>query len=152
MDLLQPPKPDDPTLLPTLMALSLNGALFYAAAEGLERYGTAATTTAAQLLFIIAPFSMLEPLAYLSENGTYDTRFDWLYLGLAVAIAVISHARQRKSFFYAGLLNCGVALYLIAVRHDWLDKPAWAMSLVAVGLAALVTGYLFDARRRRQSQ
>jgi len=145
---MQPADVGDPTLLPTLMALSLNGAAFYAAASSLERYGIGAMEPAARLLFVIAPFSMLEPLAYVSETAHYSERFDWIYLALAVTIAVLSHSRQRKSFYYAGLLNCGVALYLIAVRHEWLDKGAWAISLVAVGLAALLAGYLFDARRR----
>ena len=67
LDRLQPAKVD-PVILPTYMALSLNGVLFYAAAEFFERYGTVAMTPAATFLFIIAPFSMLEPLAYLSET------------------------------------------------------------------------------------
>jgi hypothetical protein len=138
---LQPDNVEDATLLPTAMALSLNGALFYAVAAGLDNYGSAAMAPAAKLLFVIAPFSMLEPLAYLSDaKPHYTERFDWLYLGLAVAMAFLSHTRQRKSFYYAGLLNTGVALYLIAVRHTWYDKSAWAITLVVVGLAALVAG------------
>ena len=92
---------------------------------------------------------MLEPLALLSETGVYSKRFDWLYLGLAVGIAVLSHQRQRKSFYYAGLLNSGVALYLIALRNEWFDRPGWAIALVVVGLAALAGGFVLDARQRR---
>ena len=55
---------------------------------------------------------MLEPIAYLSETAQYSPRVDWLYLGLAIAIALVSHQRQRKSFYYAGLVNTGVALVL----------------------------------------
>jgi hypothetical protein len=106
-------------------------------------------TPAAQFLFVVAPFSVLEPLAFLSRTGIYSERFDWTYLALAVGIAIVSHNRQRKSFYYAGLINAGIALVLIAIRNEWLDRPAWAVSIVAAGLAALVAGFLIDARRRR---
>jgi serine/threonine protein kinase len=149
MSLLQPADVGNPNLLPTLVALSLNGTLFYAMAGALERYGTATMAQAGQILFVIAPFSMLEPLAALSEAATYSKRFDWLYLLLAIGIAVLSRQRQRKSFYYAGLLNSGVALYLIAARNEWFDRPSWAVAIVAMGLLALVAGFLFDAGRRR---
>ena len=75
-----------------------------------------------------------------------------VYLAAAVATAVLSHHRQRKSFYYAGLVNSGLALVLIADRRDWFDKPAWAITLVSMGLAALITGFLLDASRRRQKE
>ncbi len=106
-------------------------------------------TAAVRMLFTIAPFSILEPLGYLSKSAVYDQRFDWLYLGLAVGIALVSYRRQRKSFYYAGLINSGIALYLIANRNNWLDKPAWAITIVAVGIGALVAGFVLDARQRR---
>jgi hypothetical protein len=149
MGALQPTDVEDPDLLPTLTALALNGVIFYAAAAVLEKYGTAAMTPATQFLFVIAPFSMLEPLAYLSRTGIYFERFDWTYLALAVGIAIISHQRQRKSFYYAGLINAGIALVLIAIRYEWLDDLSWGVSIVAIGLATLVAGFLIDARRRR---
>jgi serine/threonine protein kinase len=149
LDLLQPADVENPTLLPTLAALSLNGTLFYGVALAFEKYGSSAMRPATALLVAIAPFSLLEPLAFLSETGIYSTRFDWLYLGLAVSVAVLSHQRQRKSFYYAGLLNSGVALYLIAARNDWFDRPLWAIALVVIGLGALAAGFLLDARRRR---
>jgi hypothetical protein len=144
------PSPDHPLLLDTLTALTLNGALFYLVASAIERYGTIVMAPAALLLFAIAPFSMLEPLAYLSETSEYSVRFDWLYLALAVGIALLSHERQRKSFYYAGLVNTGVALYLIALRQHWYDKPGWAIALVTTGLVTLLGGFLLDAKRRRQ--
>lgn len=49
----------------------------------------------------------------------------------------------------AGLINSGVALYLIAARNEWFDRPAWAIAIVIAGLAALVAGFLLDKRRRR---
>ena len=92
---------------------------------------------------------MLEPLAYLVEGQHYKPQFDWLYLGLAAATAVLSHHRQRKSFYYAGLINTGVALYLIAERRDWFDEPLWATMLAVAGLVILVGGFALDARERR---
>ena len=92
---------------------------------------------AAQVLFTIAPFSMLEPLAVLSETAEYQKGFDWIYLLGAIAIAVLSHARQRRSFYYAGVINSGVALFLIAARNEWFNRASWATTLVIVGLAAL---------------
>ena len=45
-------------------------------------------------------------------------------------MALLSHRRQRKSFYYAGLLNTGVAFWFIADHHHWFDKPWWAIVLV----------------------
>lgn len=147
---LQAPGVRNPTLLDTLTALALNGAIFYGVASLLERRGTPALTPAAQLLFTIAPFSLLEPLAYLTETAEYSRRFNWLYLGLAIGIALVSQQRQRKSFYYAGLLNAALALYLIADRYQWFDRIGWALSIVAAGLVALAAGFLLDLRRRRE--
>jgi serine/threonine protein kinase len=148
---LQPDGVDDVTLLPMMMALSINGAVFYAVASALERYGRFAMAQASQLLFIIAPFSILEPLARLSSLGTYRERLDWIYLSLSILIAVTSHWRQRKSFYYAGLINTGLALYFLADLKHWYDKPAWSVMLIVIGLAGLVAGFLFAARRGRHA-
>ena len=69
---------------------------------------------------------------------------------MAIAFALLSHRRQRRSFSYAGLVNTGVALYFIADHYEWFDKPRWSMVVVASGLAGLLAGYLLDAHRRRQ--
>ncbi len=148
---LQPAGVSSPVLIDTATALTLNGILIYLLAVLVERRGTPMMSTAAHVLFTIAPFSILEPLAYLSETAEYSPRFDWMYLVLAITIAVLSHARQRRSFYYAGLVNSGIALYLIAVRNEWFDKPAWAITIVAVGLAALAFGFWLDASRRRRT-
>jgi len=149
---LQGPNVTNSTLLDTLTALSLNGAAFYVIAVLLERYGTPALAPAAHLLSIIAPFSVLEPLAYLNERGEYSRRFTWIYLGLAIAIALLSQVRQRKSFYYAGLLNAGLALFFIADRYDWFDRIGWALTVLAAGLLALGVGFLLDLRERRSRQ
>ena len=147
---LQSPSVSSPVLLDTIAALTLNGVLFYGVAWLLERRGSDATRPAAQLLFTIAPFSILEPVAYLCETAEYSLRLDWLYLGLAIGIALVSHQRQRKSFYYAGLVNTGVALFFIADHRQWFDKPSWAIALVIAGLAALAGGFWIDARQRRR--
>jgi hypothetical protein len=100
----------------------------------------------------VSPFAILEPLAWLSETAEYARAFDWAYLGLAVGMALLSHQRQRKSFYYAGLLNTGVALWLIATHYEWFDRPAWAIVLILTGLAGLAIGFGFDRRERRQTR
>jgi len=145
---LNPEDVSDPLLVDTVAALSMNGVLFYVAAELIERRGTDLMASAGLLLFVLSPFSMLEPLAYLSATGEYSLRFDWLYLMLAMAIAALSYRRQRRSFYYAGVINTGFALYYIAEHHEWFDKPAWAIAVVTAGLVALGAGFLLDRRRR----
>jgi len=146
---LNPPEVSDPLLIDTVAALSLNGVLFYLVAELVERRGTENMAVAGHLLFILSPFSMLEPLGYLSSTGEYSLRFDWFYLALALAIAALSYRRQRRSFYYAGVINTGFALYYIAEHHEWLNEPAWAIAVVAAGLTALGAGFLLDRRSRR---
>jgi hypothetical protein len=67
-----------------------------------------------------------------------------------VTTAVISHHRQRKSFYYAGIINSGFALYWVADHRHWLDKPGWAAALVVAGLAVLIAGFVLDARERKR--
>jgi serine/threonine protein kinase len=145
----QDAKVSDPELLDTLAALSLNGLGFYAIATGLDRFGSEVKSGAAWLLFSICPFAVLEPLAWLVRVGEYHRAFDWLYLALSVGTALASHARQRRSFYYAGVLNSGVALWFIADHRKWFDKPAWAIALIAVGLGALVLGFALSTKERR---
>jgi serine/threonine protein kinase len=145
---LQDAEVSDPLLLDTLAAMSFNGLLIYTGGRQLERRGSPLMRPAAWLLLSLSPFAILEPLAWLNGVGEYSRRFDWLYLGLALAIALLSHARQRKSFYYAGLVNVGVALWFLTEHYEWFDRPGWATLLVAVGLAVLVTGFALDARER----
>jgi hypothetical protein len=64
---------------------------------------------------------------------------------------VLSERRQRRSFYYAGLLNLGAALLLIAHHREWFERPAWAVSLIVTGLAALAAGLFLDRAVRRSA-
>jgi serine/threonine protein kinase len=148
---LQAAKVSDATLLDTVAALSLNGLVFYVIGSLADSRGTALMKPAAWLLFTVSPFALLEPLAYLSETAEYSRAFDWAYLGLAITMALLSRQRQRKSFYYAGLINTGVALWLVTTHYEWFDKPAWAILLIGVGLAGLLAGFALDWRERRRA-
>jgi serine/threonine-protein kinase len=142
----------DPTLLDTVVAMTLNGAVFYWIAALLARRGTTLMRPAAQLLFTIAPFALIHPLGYLVRTGEYSLRFDWFYAGCALIIMLLSERRQRRSFYYAGLLNLAAALFYIASHREWFERPAWAIAVIAVGLAALGVGFALDrARGSRQA-
>jgi len=140
------------TLLDTITAMSLNGIAFYLVGSAADRRGTDLMKAAAWLLFTISPFAILEPLAYLNNTPEYSHVFNWIYLGLALAMALVSHQRQRKSFYYAGLMNTGGALWLIATHYEWFDKQAWAIVLVVIGLVGLVIGLGLDSRERRTAR
>jgi len=140
----------DPVLLDTLAAMALNGMLVYLVGWLLDRRGTPLMHTASWLLYVISPFAILEPIAYLNSVGEYSRRFLWLYLLLALAISFLSYYRQRKSFYYAGLLNTGTSLWFITEEYEWFDRPAWAVAVVVIGLAVLVAGFGLAARERRR--
>ena len=144
----QPAEIDDPLLLDTLTAMSLNGVLLYAIAWAVERRGTELMRTGAWLLFVVSPFAALEPLAYLNEGGRFDEAFLWLYLGLGFGVTFLSHQRQRRAFYAAGLLNIGAALWLISDRFEWFDEPSWPIAVIATGIAICAAGFLIDRRER----
>ena len=145
----QRPDVSDPTLLDTIAAMTVNGALFYGAASLLLRHGSAGAAPAAHLLVVIAPFALLHPLGYLVRQGDYSARFDWVYAACALAIMLLSQRRQRRSFYYAGLLNLGAALFFIAEHRTWFDRPGWGIGVIAAGLLVLTAGFLLDRAQRR---
>ncbi len=138
----------NPLLLDTLAAMGVNGAIVYVAGHLLDRYGTALLGGPARLLLIISPFLMLEPLFYLNTVAEYSVRFNWLYLILALVIVVLSHIRQRRSFYFAGLVNTGAALWLITDRYQWLEHPWWASTIIVCGLSVLALGFALEGRER----
>jgi hypothetical protein len=140
----------DPLLLDTLTAMTANGMAFYGAAALLNERGSDHSKVAARMLFSLAPFAMLHPLGWLVRTGDYSLRFDWLYAAFACAIILLSQRRQRRSFYYAGLVNLGFALFDIASHRNWFSRPAWAITLVAAGLAVLAAGFALDRLERTE--
>jgi hypothetical protein len=148
----QSPTVNDPTLLDTVAVMTVNGAIFYAIGDRLVRFWSQQSQAAAQLLFALSPFALLHPLGYLVRTNEYSLRTDWLYAICATAIMLLSQRRQRRSFYYAGMLNLGIALVLIAQHRHWFERPAWAIAVIAAGLLALATGFALDrAERLRRS-
>jgi hypothetical protein len=143
---------DDPTLLDTVAAMTASGAIVYAAASLVERYGTRLQQPVSSLLYAVSPFAILEPLAYLCHTGEYSRRFDWIYLALAVGVAFASRFRQRRSFYYAGLTNTALAIGFITDHNDWTGRPAWTVAVVLAGVTLLAVGLALDnAQRRRRA-
>ncbi|MDH3285187.1 MAG: serine/threonine protein kinase, partial [Acidobacteriota bacterium] len=137
-----------PVLLDTLAAMTIFGMVIHATAWLAERHGTELMRWAVWLLVVISPFAILEPAAFLVQTDDYSHRYDWLYLGLALAITVLSQHRQRKSFYLAGLINTGAALLFITLHEEWFDEPSWAIAVIVVGLAVLALGYGLYVRER----
>jgi len=147
----QSPTVSSPTLLDTVAVMTLNGAIFYAIADRLVRFGSQQSQSAAHLLFALSPFALLHPLGYLVRTNEYSQRADWVYAAFATTIMLLSQRRQRRSFYYAGMLNLGIALFLIASHREWFERPTWAIAVIAAGLIALAVGFLLDRAERRRS-
>ena len=105
-------------------------------------------STASWLLCGVAPFAILEPIGWLGMTGEYPVRFTWAYLLLSLVIALLSRRRQRKAFYYAGLVNTVVALFLLTRAYEWWDRTAWAVTLLLIGIAVLVAGYALHRREQ----
>ena len=141
-------KVSDPNLLDTVVVMLANGVLVYVAGVLLERHGTPLLRTPGRLLYAASPFLTLEPLADLVSTGEYSRRFDWLYLAMALGVAFLAERRQRPAFFFAGLLNAGVALYFLTDHYDWYKRPAWPLAVLGAGTVGLAVGFALDWRRR----
>ncbi len=139
----------DPTLLATVVVMTLNGVLIYLVGSGSESANSPLLRRAGRPLVWLAPFALLEPALYLSWTGEYATVWLWGWLALALGVAFLSHFRQHFGFYFAGLTNVGLALLLIADRYEWLDVPGWAMSLMAAGILSLAAGVALEHRERR---
>ena len=148
----QSPGVSDPELLDTIVAMTINGGLFYGAGALLTRRGSETARAAAHFLFTISPFALLHPLGYLVRTGEYSPRIDWLYAAAATVVILASERRQRPSFYYAGLLNLGIALVLVASHRQWFERPGWALAVIAAGLASLLVGFALDRIERRRGR
>ena len=144
----QSPGVSNVNLLDTVAVMTVNGILFYAAGATLVRRGSNQAQVAAPFFFAIAPFALLHPLGYLVRTGEYAVRIDWVYAICGTAIMLLSQRRQRRSFYYAGILNLGIALYFIAAHRQWFERPAWAVAVIAAGLGALAIGFALDRGAR----
>jgi predicted Ser/Thr protein kinase len=138
----------DVELLNTLVAMTLNGVAMYAVGLALEGRGSDVMKPAGGLLFTLSPFAALKPLGYLCLTGSYSINYDWTYLALSLGSCLLAHTRQRRSFYYAGLLNTGWALWVIADHRHWRDKPIWAVALIGAGLAILAAGFALHLQER----
>jgi hypothetical protein len=143
---------DTITTLHTATAMALNGIVMYLVALPIERRGSDLMRRAGGLLFTLSPFATLKPLGYLSYTKNYSPNFDWVYLALAFGVCLLARYRQRRSFYYAGLMNIGWALYAISGRYHWRDKPLWSITLVGAGLVALGIGYALSVRERNRRE
>jgi hypothetical protein len=137
-----------PTLLDTIVVMTLNGVIFYLAGSLVGRRGPERARGAAQFLYAIAPFALLHPLGYLVRTDEYSPRFDWVYAAAALAIALLSARRQRRAFYYAGVVNLGMALFFIALHRDWFERPAWGVAVILLGLATLAAGFALARSER----
>ena len=142
----------DPLLLDTLAAMTIIGVLIYAAGLLLDRYGTELMQTPSWLLYSLSPFAILEPIAFLNNVGEYSIRYGWFYLILGLVITFLSHIRQRKSFYYAGLINTGFAIFYITNLYEWWDRPSWAVAVVLIGLAVLASGFALHVQERNRGR
>ncbi len=137
-------------LLNTLAAMTLNGVVIYGVGSLLRRYGTALLKMPAQFLFILSPFAILEPIFWLNiSDFEFQAFYYWFYLFLAILITYLSRFRQRKSFYFAGLINSGIALIMITAHYEWIDHEFWPIIVVSVSLAVLAVGYTLNVRERR---
>jgi len=138
----------DPVALDTAFAMALNGLLFYGLGRLAESVRAASLDTAAWLLVNVAPFAILQPVAALASSGDYPLRFTWTYLVLSLGVAMLSYVRQRKAFYYAGLLNTILALYFLTRDYGWWDRPNWALMLLGLSIVLLTAGWWLHRREQ----
>jgi predicted Ser/Thr protein kinase len=138
----------EPTTLNTFLAMTLNGVLMYFAAASVDRFGSEVMNQSGGLLFTVSPFATLKPLGYLCMTAKYWSKLNWISLALSLGSCLLAHQRQRRSFYYAGVINTGWALFVIAKRNTWYDKNTWAIALVVSGLLALMIGFGVDRWER----
>ena len=133
-------------LLDMLTALALCGVIFYAIAAAFERRGSVAMSTAVLLLFTIAPFS-IRAAGVSQPIGRLQPAVRLAVLPAVGIALIVTGASGRVSTTPACSIR--TRLILIADRNRWFDKPAWAITIVAVGISAPTVEFVLDAQRRK---
>jgi hypothetical protein len=98
-----------------LCALTINGVLFYVLGRSSSVAG-ARSSSGRRNAVRVAPFSALEPLAYLVESQHYKPVIDWVYVGCGTPS--LSHHRQRRLLLRS---STRARPLLIADRCEWFD-------------------------------
>ncbi len=97
-------------LIDTLAAMTLNGLAFYAVAATIDRRGSPLQASRRGCSSRFRPSPCSSRWATSFAPASTRLRYDWIYLVLAITIALASQTRQRRAFYYAGVLNTGAAL------------------------------------------
>ena len=138
---LDVPEGFDPIFFNTILGCTLNGILIYLIARKLAVTKSPLLRQQGSWLLLITPFLLLEPLSWLVFSDTYGVFYHWFYLLISLIILLLSRVLQRKSFYFAGMLNTVVAIHMITNHYDWLEQTFWPITLLGVGGVLLVSGY-----------
>ena len=65
-------------------------------------------------------------------------------------MAVASSHRERRSFYYAGLANTALAIWLLTGNREWFSQPWWAITIIAGGLGVFGFGLALDVREQQR--
>jgi hypothetical protein len=101
----------------------------------------------AGLLFVIAPFSTLEPLGYLADSGGYSLRVNWLYWRRRDDGRAEPPSAAKELLLPAS--STGLALYLLPMATTGRTNPG-GPSCSSGPVWSLVAGFVLDARERRR--
>ena len=70
---------------------------FYALASALDATAPSSRQRRPGCSSRSSPFAILQPLGYLVRTAEYSPRYDWIYLALALIVALLSQTRQRRA-------------------------------------------------------
>ncbi|MBI2931021.1 MAG: DUF2157 domain-containing protein [Planctomycetes bacterium] len=126
-------------------------AIYFGMALSCDRWGNEPMRFFAVFLFLATPPSVLVPLHLLEGDGPVvlgDFRlYELLLPAAALAFAILSVPLQIRAFLYAGLAYVAVSVQRLTFNH-FEEERAWALSLIASGLAAMLLVLLAQRLRR----